>query len=289
MHLVCRGSGDAVLFIHGIPTSSQLWSGVIDRMCGKHRCFAIDLPGLGNTPEEPYKPGFLDHLAQRIEVLRIQNDIQKWHVVGHDGGSAVAVHYVHAFPQNVSRLALLSPALFPNLKPYYLLECLRKPVIGEVLAPVISPLFWNVAMRRACVNKEGVNQERTMYGRAFSGVQGSWRFMRVLRWGKPSEVLAQVPGILPGIRVPTIIFRGLRDPAIPLSFGLRAQSMIPGCDLVDVDCGHFIPLNRPSFTAERLCAFFQQEVGWKDCKGNVTDGANSGTGSKKPFGWWLEP
>jgi pimeloyl-ACP methyl ester carboxylesterase len=256
MHHVCRGSGDAVLFIHGIPTSSQLWNGVIDQMCGRHMCFAVDLPGLGSTPFEPYKKDFLLHLAQRIEVLRIRHNIHKWHVVGHDGGSAVAVHYVGAFQRHVRSLALLSPALFPNLKPYYLLECLRKPVIGEVLAPVISPIFWNIAMRRA-----SVNQEEMIYGpeniyHAFSGVQGSWKFMRLLRWGKPSEVLAQIPGILTRIEVPTIIFQGLRDPAIPNSFARRAQSLIPGSELVDIDCGHFIPWNRPAFTAERLCAFF---------------------------------
>lgn len=259
MHHVCRGSGDAVLFIHGFPTSSQLWNGVIDRISGRHMCFAVDLPGLGNTPPEPHRQDFLHHLARRIEALRIQHNIQKWHVVGHDGGTAVAVHYVHAFQQNVSRLALLSPALFPNLKPYYLLECLRKPVIGELLAPVISPIFWNIAMRRAAVNQEDMMTPPASLCHAFSGVQGSWRFMRVLRWGKPSEVLAQVPAILPGIEVPTIIFQGLRDPAIPLSFALRAKSLIPRSELVQVDCGHFIPLNRPGFIAERLCEFFQQQ------------------------------
>ena len=259
MHHVCRGSGEAVLFIHGIPTSSELWNGVIDRMCGRHTCFAVDLPGLGNTPREPYRKDFLQNLAQRIEVLRIEHNIDKWHVVGHDGGSAVAVHYVDAFQQHVQSLALLSPALFPNLKPYYLLECLRKPVIGELLAPVVSPIFWNIAMRRASMNQESLPHPKSSVGHAFSGVQGSWKFMRVLRWGKPSEVLAQIPGMLPGIRVPTIIFQGLRDPAIPLSFGLRAHRLIPGSELVDVDCGHFIPLNRPGLTAERLCAFFQQQ------------------------------
>jgi pimeloyl-ACP methyl ester carboxylesterase len=260
MHHVCRGSGDPVLFIHGIPTSSQLWSGVIDRMCGTHKCFAVDLPGLGNTPQEPYKPDFLHHLALRIETLRIRNNIHQWHVVGHDGGSAVAVHYVDAFQQHVSRLALLSPALFPDLKPYYLLECLRKPVIGEMLAPVISPIFWNIAMRRASMNEEGAMNPPSSLCHAFLGLQGSWKFMRILRWGNPSEVLAQVPGILSRIGVPTIIFQGLRDPAIPVSFALRAKSLISGSELVGVDCGHFIPLNRPAFTADRLCAFFQQHT-----------------------------
>ena len=47
MYLVSRGSGYPVLFIHGIPTSSQLWSGIIDKILGRFTCMAVDLPGLG--------------------------------------------------------------------------------------------------------------------------------------------------------------------------------------------------------------------------------------------------
>lgn len=119
MHLLCRGSGPAILFIHGMPTSNELWSGIIERLCGQFTCFAIDLPGLGSTQSEPYGPDYLERVARRIEALRIANHIPQWHVVGHDPGSAVAVHYTHAFPGSVERLVLLAPALFPELKPYY--------------------------------------------------------------------------------------------------------------------------------------------------------------------------
>jgi len=47
MHLLSRGSGYPVLFIHGIPTSGQLWTGVIDKLLGRFTCLAVDLPGLG--------------------------------------------------------------------------------------------------------------------------------------------------------------------------------------------------------------------------------------------------
>ena len=257
MQLLCRGTGDAILFIHGMPTSNQLWRAVIEKMCGKHTCFAVDLPGFGKTPHEPYEAGFLERLAKRIDALRVENNIDKWHVVGHDAGSAIAVHYTNIFQEHVRSLALLSPALFPDLKPYYLLECIRKPVIGEFLAPFISPVFWNVAMRLAARNEEeAAHSSSNSFREPFSGWGGAWTFMRVLRWGKPSEVLAHVPGILPGILVPTLIFQGLRDSAIPELFAHRAQRLIPNCQLVYVDCGHFIPLNRPSFTADRLLQFF---------------------------------
>jgi pimeloyl-ACP methyl ester carboxylesterase len=260
MHLHCRGTGYPILFIHGMPTCNQLWESVIERLCGEFSCFAIDLPGLGRTPSEPYGPDYLQQMAERLDGIRLKHKIEKWHVVGHDAGSAIAVYYAHSFPQHVSRLVLLSPALFPELKPYYLLEILRKPILGELLAPVANSIFWHVVMRRSGRNEEGMaDSPRGSFHEPFSGLNGPWQFMRVLRWGKPSDVLAHIPEMLPKLLVPTLIVRGARDPAIPESFAQRALSFIPNCELVHADCGHFIPLNKPAFLANRLLRFFACE------------------------------
>jgi hypothetical protein len=42
------------LFIHGIPTSGQLWNGVVQKMRGNFTCLAVDLPGLGKSPKEGF-------------------------------------------------------------------------------------------------------------------------------------------------------------------------------------------------------------------------------------------
>ena len=133
MHCTLQGKGEAILFIHGVPTNGMLWDGVIQQLSNHHRCFAIDLPGMGETPFVPYTPGYLDQLAKEIELLRIEHGVKKWHVVGHDAGSAVAVQYAARFASHVGCLVLLSPAIFPELKPFYLLNLLRKPMIGEML------------------------------------------------------------------------------------------------------------------------------------------------------------
>ena len=59
MHLLRRGSGPSVLFIHGIPTNHRLWNGIIQQMQASFSCFAVDLPGLGQSPSEPYGPDYL--------------------------------------------------------------------------------------------------------------------------------------------------------------------------------------------------------------------------------------
>lgn len=267
MHIVCRGSGDPVLFIHGMPTNSRLWHGVIERLCERYTCFAIDLPGLGKTPRMKYGPDYLRRLADRIEELREKNGVARWHVVGHDAGSAVAVHYAHYFQDRVDRMALLSPALFPELRPYSLIEPLRKRIVGEVLAPLIQAVFWKVAMRRALSEHEECDAIVEDFCAPFSGFMGPWQFMSFMRWGEPAELLANVPDFLPQLLMPTMVFYGSRDAAIPEAFARRASSLMPNASMVTLDSGHFLPLQRPDSIANHLSEFFcaQSATSGFDC------------------------
>jgi pimeloyl-ACP methyl ester carboxylesterase len=80
--------------------------------------------------------------------------------------------------------------------------------------------------------------------------------MSMLRWGNPAEVLAAVPAMLPQLLIPTIIFQGSRDNAVPKAFAHRASALIPQSEVVMVDSGHFIPLNNPTVVAKELLRFF---------------------------------
>jgi pimeloyl-ACP methyl ester carboxylesterase len=262
MYLLSRGSGFPVLFIHGIPTSSHLWNGVVDKLLGNFTCLAVDLQGLGRSPKNrggvnQLGVNQLEVLAERIERIRVEHNIDKWHVVGHDAGSAVAVHYAYRFQNRVDHLALLSPAVFPELKPFHLFRIIRTPVIGELLAPVVNSIFWNIAMRYATEEKRaelsGVVDD---FHAPFAGPWGAWRLMSVLRFGDPADVLASLPAMLPQLLIPTLIFQGSRDKAIPEGFAQRASTLIPRSKMVTVDSGHFIPLNNPEAVAAELLSFF---------------------------------
>lgn len=261
MRLLCRGSGDPILFIHGIPTSNRLWDGVIRRLCGRFTCYTVDLPGLGCEPRTPRRLGQLRRIAEEIEVLRIETGLERWNVVGHDAGSAIAVSYAHLFPQRAKRLALMAPALFPEIRPYYLFALLRTRVLGELLAPCLHAVIWRLAMRRACQGEDDDSDlVLAAFQMPFRGPLGPWHMMRLLRWGKPSEVLGGMPALLPELRAPTIIFHGANDAAIPVSFAHRAAALIPNSKLMIVDAGHFVPLNCPEIVARNLDLFFSTEA-----------------------------
>ncbi len=158
-----RGKGEAVLLIHGMPTNGHLWDDVVRDLSRHFRCIVIDLPGMGGTPFLPYSPSYFEQVAAQIEQLRMRYRVQRWHVVGHDGGCAIAVQYAHQFPKRVGCMALLSPAIFPDLKPFFLLELLRKPIFGELTAPLVHALFWQVAMRRAIPHAHNTSQRASFY------------------------------------------------------------------------------------------------------------------------------
>ena len=49
LHYLDAGSGDTVLLLHGWPTSSFLWRGVIGPIAERNRTIALDLPGFGKS------------------------------------------------------------------------------------------------------------------------------------------------------------------------------------------------------------------------------------------------
>jgi pimeloyl-ACP methyl ester carboxylesterase len=62
--------------------------------------------------------------------------------------------------------------------------------------------------------------------------------------------------MLPQLLMPTLIFQGSHDKAMPEIFARRASSLIPQSKLVMVDSGHFIPLNNPGVVSAELLRFF---------------------------------
>ena len=113
---------------------------------------------------------------------------------------------------------------------------------------------------RYAVQEHGAELKDTVedFQAPFSGPLGAWRLMSILRWGNPAEVLASIPEMLPQLTIPTLIFQGSRDKAVPERFARRASALIPQSKVITVDSGHFIPLNNPEVVATELLRFFGQ-------------------------------
>ncbi len=111
------GSGDPVVFLHGNPTSSYLWRGVLDRVAHHGRCLAPDLVGMGASDKVPtsgpdsYR--FVEHrryLDGLLDALRVDARVV---LVGHDRGGVLAVDRARRHPDAVRGIAYLETLVAP--------------------------------------------------------------------------------------------------------------------------------------------------------------------------------
>ena len=152
-------------------------------------------------------------------------------------------------------MAMLSPAIFSDLKPFFLLDLLRKPVIGEIIAPLIHALFWRVAMRQA-IPEGQYGSQRASFQETFSGWAGPWKLMRLVRWGKPGMIFQDSPSQLRSLDCATLVIHGSRD-ILPESFARRAAALIANSQLLELDSAHFIPFEKAAQVAQHLTTFFR--------------------------------
>jgi pimeloyl-ACP methyl ester carboxylesterase len=260
MHHNVRGSGPAILFVHGIPTSGRLWDLVVGGLAERFTCITVDLPGFGESPRprpEDRDPG---QLAEQLEALREELAVPRWHVVGHDAGATIAVHYAAAHADRVARLVLMSPPVFPEFQPPWFFRLLRLPVAGDLIAPFLAFGIWHGGIQALMERPSPVTAEAiAAFQRPFSGLAGGRRLSWLVRWGDPAEVLGRTAALLPRISASTLILHGRQDGAIPQSFAERAAAAIPQARVRFFDSGHFLPLNVPEEINLELAEFLRAD------------------------------
>lgn len=103
-----NGDGDAVVFLHGNPTSSYLWRNVIPHVAPRARCLAPDLAGMGEsgrTADGRYR--FVDHrrhLDAWFDAVLPEGRVTP---VVHDWGSVLGFDWAFRHQERVKGLAYM--------------------------------------------------------------------------------------------------------------------------------------------------------------------------------------
>ncbi|HET6951279.1 MAG TPA: alpha/beta hydrolase [Acidimicrobiales bacterium] len=107
VHVVDRGEGDAVVFLHAFPLQAAMWDYQLDALEGSHRCIAVDLPGFGQSPP-PDDPGaasmqgWADLVAGALDQLGIDEAT----FVGASMGGYLAMALLRHHPGRVRQVVL---------------------------------------------------------------------------------------------------------------------------------------------------------------------------------------
>src|SRR6185436_3320145 len=106
VHYQEKGSGPALVLIHGYGSSAYSWKDVLDPLARQFRVIAVDLKGFGFSakPEGDYT-----RRAQAALVIRLLDylKIDRAMLCGNSMGGNVALNAARYYPQRVSALILV--------------------------------------------------------------------------------------------------------------------------------------------------------------------------------------
>jgi pimeloyl-ACP methyl ester carboxylesterase len=247
------GSGAPVLYLHGVPTSSDDWLEFLARSGG----LAPDLPGFGRSG----KPGHFDYsiegYARFLEEFLDLVGVERVRLVVHDWG-AVGLAFAQRNPERIERLVVTNAVPFlEGYRWHRVARAWRTPILGELVMGATSR--WTLRQ----VSREANATPGPLPAQWLDSVlahfdHGTQRAILRLYRSAPSEELARAGRDLERIRAPALVVWGTRDPYIPASFGGAYARALPHAELIELDDGgHWWWLERPD-AIDRVIGFLDR-------------------------------
>lgn len=259
---VDSGSGEAILFVHGLLGSHRNWRHLVDRLDNTNRVIVPDLFGHGASEkhEGDYSPS-----AQAATLRDLINrlDIDRVTIVGHSLGGGISLAFCYLFPDRVERLVLVGTGgLGREVSPA--LRAATLPVADWVLPVIASPWVRGGA--------ELVGRGLSLFGwRASQDIRAAWEgftelsdadarraFLATTRavMNSHGQTIAAHEYLLELAELPVLVVWGTNDMVIPVDHAKRLGELAPECRVEIFDgAGHFPHLDRPDRFADVLRDF----------------------------------
>lgn len=206
-----RGSGEAVLMVHGIISDASFFDGAADVLKDKYKVIAYDRRGYGkneDSADAELRSAAEDTLQQftvaaqaedAANVIKMYSDGSAW-VFGNSAGGLISIELALKFPELVKGLILLEPSLVYDDESVRLIEEWNRELNGYVESRKIKralPAFSRVIGGEASAEKMTLEQMKQTY-------KNLTNFM----YGELNEVQHYRPDIetVRGIKCPVKIF-----------------------------------------------------------------------------------
>jgi pimeloyl-ACP methyl ester carboxylesterase len=260
-----EGTGEPLLFVHGVVVNGDLWRKVTPRLAKDFRCIVPDWPlGSHSVPMSPdadlSPPGLARLIVDFMDALELDTVT----LVGNDTGGALAQIVAADHPDRVSRLVLASCDLYdrffpPLFKPLQMAAAVPGALwlIGQSLRPRFAqrlPIAFGWAMKRHPDRATVASYLEP--GRASAGVRRDLR--KVLR-GVDSRYTIEAARKLESFTKPVLLPWAVEDRFFPIAYARRLADAIPGASLEEIhDSYTFIPEDQPEALADAIAAFVRR-------------------------------
>jgi pimeloyl-ACP methyl ester carboxylesterase len=258
--------GNMAVLIHGWSSSWFAISPLLPYLGQRHQCYAIDLPGYGESPAPEHRITIPDYVEVVAEFIRQVSPDKPVVLVGHSMGGMTSVALTLKYPELVERLVLLCPTISGQLSfrinlaltPFVILERFR---LTSAIVGALEPVFGITdALLRPVLfaDRSGITEED--YKRIKSDTrrrdQGRVR-AECFRAMRENDLRGQLHKLQEAERhVPALVIWGMEDNTVPLRDASVVAEDWPEADLrIIPNAGHWPQFETPEMTERYLRAF----------------------------------
>jgi haloacetate dehalogenase len=275
INVAIRGKGAPLLLLHGYPETHRMWHKVAPALADEFFVVCADLRGYGDSskPEGATDHSNYSKRAMANDMLEVMAALghHEFLIGAHDRGARVAYRLALDHPAAVKRLALLdivsTKAVYEQggmalaaayFHWYFLIQPrpLPETLIGH------DPALWlGTAFRKLSTDSTVFNDALIAeYLRTFGTPEGIHATCEDYRAGATVDLANDRADVAAGRKIacPTLILWGARSVV-----GKTFQPLETWRDLVSspmgeaIDCGHFIPEEKPDETVHALREFIR--------------------------------
>ncbi len=269
MHYAEAGTGEAVVLLHGWPSTWYEWRHVMPVLAGRHRTIAPDLRGLGDSSRPPDGYDKKSVAACVWELLSSTLGLERFHLVGHDWGGPVAFALAAAHPESVSTLTIVDvtvPGIGPDVSQggkrwhhaFHMTPDLPEALITGRERDYLSWFYEAFSWQRGVFCQADIDEYVRTYSQPGALRAGFAYYRNIPRDSADNRVLLDA-----GLRLsmPVLAVGGGRAEARGRGREPEESLRLIAADVTGVvvaDCGHFVPEEKPEELAALLLVHFEK-------------------------------
>ena len=247
-----EGNGRKILLLHGMTSSGDAFRELMVGLADNYHLIAPDIPGFGFS--EATKPYTFNHLVEWLAAFRDALDIPQCSLIGHSFGGVVSSRFALAYPEDVTCLVLIAPALLTTQNvPDYLIKAgisLGLPDLGATISQ--SRMVVSYQVKSGFYNPADQPQsvwERRL--RDYENARASAEVIKAIGRQDPRANLEQLHN-------PVYMLWGEDDPVVLAKNGEELLDILPNAALVKIaECGHVPVQEQTAVVLNRTRAFLE--------------------------------
>lgn len=240
------GRGEAVLCIHGVPTSSFLYRKVLNSLAKKgYRGVSVDLPGLGLSDRPKDFDYSFSNFADFLYRASIALKLKKFHLVVHDIGGPIGFALAARHPHKIMSLTILNSWIdVVNFKKPAVMRPFEKRILGEAELKMISHVTWPVMFKgMGVVNTSRIPMEEiNAYVDLLKRNDEGKAFLKIMRnFDNSREFRDLCLRAVQNVKYPVQAIWGEKDPALTIdTFGKEIKEAAGLKEIIKLPSRHLL-------------------------------------------------